>query len=246
MGLEKCSVNPVFNQCCQSFCFKGHVMPSHGDSSKLSAKIFRVWQSWNVMPTCHDPCGDNLWQRLGQSLWEAPSTKKVATSRVRPKEQGPAVCGFQVGGIPDLDLSFLFGPFLSFLSFLGLSRFLSGFPRFLPGFSWFNLVLFPLSRPISSIKSAYEEQSRKGPRHNPGLKNNCARIGRKLRGSFYRGSFHKGVWVPIGVPGFRWVVGGGLLLGNEENGEGGGEVGWGRDQQRNRQVNAQAFVKTTL
>ena len=65
---------------------------------------------------------------------------------------------FQTGGFPDLDLSFLFCPFLSFWDFPG------DFPDLLrdgPGI--FPICPFPLSRPI---KSTYEEQSRKGPRHN--------------------------------------------------------------------------------
>ena len=64
-------------------------------------------------------------------------------------------------GFPDLDLSFLF---CLFLSFLGLSRFFRDFPDLLgdgPGI--FPIRPFSLSRPI---KSTYEEQSRKGPRHN--------------------------------------------------------------------------------
>ena len=68
---------------------------------------------------------------------------------------------FQTGVFPDLDSSFLFCPFLSFL---GLSRFFRDFPDLLgdgPGI--FPICPFPLSRPI---KSTYEEQSRKGPRHN--------------------------------------------------------------------------------
>ena len=68
---------------------------------------------------------------------------------------------FQTGGFPDLDLSFLLCPFLSLL---GLSRFFWDFPDLLgdgPGI--FPICPFPLSRPI---KSTYEEQSRKGPRHN--------------------------------------------------------------------------------
>ena len=54
--------------------------------------------------------------------------------------------GFQMGGFPDLDLSFLFCPFLSFL---GLSRFFRDFPDLLrdgPG-------IFPI-RPLFSF-SAY-------------------------------------------------------------------------------------------
>ena len=72
--------------------------------------------------------------------------------------QGPLNGGVSNGGFPDLDLSFLFCPFLSFL---GLSRFFWDFPDLLgdgPGI--FPISPFPLTRPI---KSTYEEQSRKGP-----------------------------------------------------------------------------------
>ena len=75
--------------------------------------------------------------------------------------EGRQTGGFQTGGFPDLDLSFLFCPFLSFL---GLSRFFRDFPDLLgdgPGI--FPIRPFSLSWPI---KSTYEEQSRKGPRHN--------------------------------------------------------------------------------
>ena len=63
------------------------------------------------------------------------------------------------GGFPDLDLSFLLCPFSSFL---GLPGHFWDFPDLLgdgPGI--FPICPFPLSR---SIKSTYEEQSRKGPR----------------------------------------------------------------------------------
>ena len=69
--------------------------------------------------------------------------------------------GFQTGGLPDLDLSVFFCPFESFLV---LSRFFRDFPDLLgdgPGI--FPIRPFALSRPI---QSTYEEQSRKGPRHN--------------------------------------------------------------------------------
>ena len=78
-----------------------------------------------------------------------------------PNFKGRQTGVFQTGGIPDLDLSFLFCPFLSFL---GLSRFFRAFPDLLgdgPGI--FPISPFPLSRPI---KGTYEEQSRKAPRHN--------------------------------------------------------------------------------
>ena len=75
--------------------------------------------------------------------------------------QGPLNGGVSNGGV---SRSGLVLPFLSFLSFLGLSRFFWDFPDLLgdgPGI--FPICSFPLSRPI---KSTYEEQSRKGPRHN--------------------------------------------------------------------------------
>ena len=54
--------------------------------------------------------------------------------------------------------------FCPFLSFLGLSRFSRDFPDLLgDGSGIFPICHFPLSRPT---KSTYEEQSRKGPRHN--------------------------------------------------------------------------------
>ena len=81
--------------------------------------------------------------------------------RFHEKHQGPLNGGGSKGGFPDLDLSFLFCPFLSFL---GLSLFFWDFPGLLgdgPGI--FPICPFPLSQPI---KSTYKEQSRKGPRHN--------------------------------------------------------------------------------
>ena len=55
------------------------------------------------------------------------------------------------------------GLVLRFLSFLGLSRFFRDFPDLLGNGGDFPICPFPLSR---AIKSTYEEQSRKGPRHN--------------------------------------------------------------------------------
>ena len=98
-------------------------------------------------------------------------TKHDATIRdeTRPKEfQGPPNGGVSNGGV---SRSGHFCPFLSFFvlffSFLGLSRFFRDFPDLLgdgPGI--FPIRPFSLSRPI---KSTYEEQSRKGPRHNQDL-----------------------------------------------------------------------------
>ena len=74
------------------------------------------------------------------------------------KFQGPLNGGVSNGGVsrsgPVL-------PFCPFLFFLGLSW---GYSRFVRGLSGiFPIGPFPLSRPIIST---YEEQSRKGPRHN--------------------------------------------------------------------------------
>ena len=77
------------------------------------------------------------------------------------KAQGPLNGGGLNEGFPGLDLSFLFCPFFSFL---GLSRFFWDFPDLLgDGPGTLPICPSPLSRPK---KSTYEEQSRKGPRHN--------------------------------------------------------------------------------
>ena len=63
--------------------------------------------------------------------------------------------GVQTGGFPIWTCP-------SFLSFLGLSRFFRDFPDFfrdVPDWSFSSFL----------VKSTYEEQSRKGPRHNPDL-----------------------------------------------------------------------------
>ena len=62
------------------------------------------------------------------------------------RDQGPLNGGVSRSGLV-----------LPFLSFLGLSRFFRDFPDLFPDSSLFS------SRPL---KSSYEEQSRKGPRHN--------------------------------------------------------------------------------
>ena len=72
--------------------------------------------------------------------------------------RGPLNGGGSNGGVSRSGLV------LPFLSFLGLSRFFLGFSPFAR--RWigdFPDLSFSLSRPI---KSPYEEQSRKGPRHN--------------------------------------------------------------------------------
>ena len=74
--------------------------------------------------------------------------------------RGPVDRGFQTGGFPDLDLSFLFCLFWDFPDFLGFSPFVWDCPGIFP------ICPSRLSRPSNST---YEEQSRKGPRHNPDL-----------------------------------------------------------------------------
>ena len=80
------------------------------------------------------------------------------SGHLRSLYQGPLNGGVSNGGVSRSGLV------LPFLSFLGLSRVFWAFPDLLgdgPGI--FPIRPFPLSRPI---ESTYEEQSRKGPRHN--------------------------------------------------------------------------------
>ena len=87
--------------------------------------------------------------------------KRFARSLLHVCSRAAKRGGFQTGGFPDLDLSFLSCPFSSFL---GLSRFFRDFPDLSRDSSGIFLICpFTLSRPFNS---AYEEQSRKGPRHN--------------------------------------------------------------------------------
>ena len=75
--------------------------------------------------------------------------------------QGPLNGGVSNGGV---SRSGLVLPFLSFFVLFGTFPIFLGLPDLLgdgPGI--FPICPFPLSRPI---KSTYEEQSRKGPRHN--------------------------------------------------------------------------------
>ena len=79
---------------------------------------------------------------------------------LRGKTQGP----LNGGGFPIWTCPSFFVLFCPFLSFLGLSRFFRDFPDLLgDGLAIFPIRPFSLSRPI---ESTYEEQSRKGPRHN--------------------------------------------------------------------------------
>ena len=71
---------------------------------------------------------------------------------------------FKRGGFPIWTCLSFFVLFCPFLSFSGLSRFFWDFPDLRgDGLGIFPIRPFPLSQPI---KSTYEEQSRKGPRHN--------------------------------------------------------------------------------
>ena len=93
-----------------------------------------------VVPS-HPSVRDNV---VGVARLQSETTPRVFNFKIQGPPNGG---GFQTGGFPDLDLSFLFCPSLSFL---GLSRFFRDFPDLLG----------------DPIKSTYEEQSRKGPRHN--------------------------------------------------------------------------------
>ena len=76
-----------------------------------------------------------------------------------PLVKGRQTGGFQTGGFPDLDLSFLFCPFCPFLSFLGLSRFFRDFPDLLgdgPG-------TFPIRRPFSLSRPILRAPTRNSP-----------------------------------------------------------------------------------
>ena len=76
-----------------------------------------------------------------------------------PESRAAKRGGFQTGGFPDLDLSFLFCPFLSFPDFSGIFPILLGDgPGIFPDLSFSSFSAY--------MKSTYEEQSRKGPRHN--------------------------------------------------------------------------------
>ena len=103
-------------------------------------------------------CPENF-AGMSQTPW---GVQKLCAEKVRVHFsfpiQAPLNGGVSNGGVSRSGLV------LPFLSFLGLSRFFWDLPDLLrdgPGI--FPISPFPLSRPI---KSTYEEQSRKGPRHN--------------------------------------------------------------------------------
>ena len=150
---------------------------------KKVSKILRCWPAFRKKPLCfrersramRSACDSDSRCGLACDASARDANSLVMwVERCEPLRcgrfgQGPLNGGgFKRGGFPDLDSSFLFCPFLSFFvlfcPFLGLSRFFLDFPD-LPadGPGIFPICPFPLSRPI---KSTYEEQSRKGPRHN--------------------------------------------------------------------------------
>ena len=111
-------------------------------------------------------CWTTTWPCQSLTLAIHVLTPPLASSASRTTEtQGPLNGGgFKRGGFPIWTCPSFFLLFCPFLSFLGLSRFFWDFPDLSgdgPGI--FPICPFPLSRPI---KSTYEEQSRKGPRHN--------------------------------------------------------------------------------
>ena len=119
----------------------------------------KLYKSAGNPQNCHFLRGGTQFygQTVVMDIW---AFLTIATSIYccRASNQGLLNGGVSNGGFPDLDFSFLFCPFLSFLGFFRDFRDLSGDS---PGIS--PVCPFPLSRPINS---AYEERSRKGPRHN--------------------------------------------------------------------------------
>ena len=74
------------------------------------------------------------------------------------RNQGPLNGGFQTGGFPDLDLSFLLCPFEDFPNFSGIFLICSGMVR---GFSRFVLFLF-----LSLLIAPTRNSPARGLRHN--------------------------------------------------------------------------------
>ena len=160
-----------------------------GQKSAISGRRLH----WIFLPKFSASTGNNLWNSLvfsnGKLLPvliflqvlhpDAPAPAVVKNQppilvTLEPLQEGPLEVtfeslfqgplnggGFKRGGFPiwtSPSLFVLFCPFWDFPDFFGIFPICAGTLR---GFSRF--VQFPLCRPINS---AYEEQSRKGPRHN--------------------------------------------------------------------------------
>ena len=130
---------------------------------KIPGEFFLYW--FRARGYC-DPAGLAKSPKSPETKKYEQNTKSQVSSTVSKVlgDQGPLNVGVSNGVA---SRSGLVLPFCSFLSFLGLSRFFRDFSGIFPicsgmvrGFSRFVLLL---SRPF---KSTYEEQSRKGPRHN--------------------------------------------------------------------------------
>ena len=115
------------------------------------SKILRIRECRTIFSTEGSFGSGQLQNEIG--------TRSEGDTKLHNIFQGPLNGGVSNGGV---SRSGLVLPFLSFFVLLGLSR---GFSRFVRGLSgdFPRLVLFLFLRPI---KSTYEEQSRKGPRHN--------------------------------------------------------------------------------
>ena len=124
--------------------------------------------------TMRNACGSN--SRCGVACDASAGAMRIASDAgdtlqartivelLEPRDQGPLNGGFKRGGFPVWtcpSLFVLFRPFWDFPDFSGIFPICPGVG---PGI--FPICPFPLSRPINST---YEEQSRKGPRHNPDL-----------------------------------------------------------------------------
>ena len=106
-----------------------------------------------------------LWKRPQKSLFFVPSTQKVSCFEFFGASgfyQGPKRGGFKRGGFPIWTCP-------SFFVLFGTFPIFPGFSRFARGWSGDGSGDGPGIRPFfvsQLIKSTYEEQSRKGPRHN--------------------------------------------------------------------------------
>ena len=131
---------------------KGSPAPSCGAQSQPRCSE----QHGRLMPT----------NRPGRSSGHTPKPAKLprgvwVCELFSGHTQGPLNGGVANGGV---SRSGLVLPFLSFFVLFGTFPIFPGFSRFARGWSGdFPDCPLPLSRPL---KSTYEEQSRKGPRHN--------------------------------------------------------------------------------